>query len=75
MKCTCLGWELKVDNNFATCALSEGVYITENPALLPVCDKEKAWVPSTNGQFQFEVESHLNNLLEEQYGEVMYYKI
>ena len=37
---------------------------------LPICDKEKCWLPSTNGQFQYEVESNLVNLLDEQYGEV-----
>lgn len=45
-----------------------GVGVEENPVLLPVCEK-KSWVPSTNNQFQFEVESYLNKLLEEQYGE------
>lgn len=46
-----------------------GVGVEENPVLLPVCDKKKSWVPSTNNQFQFEVESQLNDLLVEQYGE------
>lgn len=41
----------------------------DNPVQLPACDK-KCWLPSTNGQFQYEVESNLTNLLDGQYGEV-----
>ena len=71
-------WELKVINNSYTQSISLNVAIyllkcfcnTENPVLLPVCDKKKSCMPSTNDQFQFEVESHLNSLLEEQYEEV-----
>jgi len=42
----------------------------DNPVQLPACDK-KCWLPSTNGQFQYEVESNLINLLDEQYGKVV----
>jgi len=42
----------------------------DNPVQLPVCDK-KSWHPSTNGQFQYEVESTLTNVLDEQYGMVL----
>jgi len=46
------------------------VCIAENPVSLPVCDEKKSCLPSTNNQFQFEVESNLDTLLEEQFGEV-----
>ncbi|XP_065904281.1 hercynine oxygenase-like isoform X2 [Dysidea avara] len=45
-----------------------GVGVEDNPVQLPICDKEKCWLPSTNGQFQYEVESNLVNLLDEEYG-------
>lgn len=73
MRCLCLGWELRVSDIYITKFYQIFIkkIITENPVLLPVCDKKKSWVPSTNNQFQFEVESQLNDLLVEQYGEVL----